>query len=138
MFIYRTQVRLKDTDATGVLYFAEQFKFALEAFESFLQDRGFAWRDLMSSKYFLPVVHAQSDYMAPLMVGDPLEVTFSVGKIGTSSMTLQYTFRDPDRDVEVGRATIIHVAVDKVTRESVPIPDFLRTILASGLLEVQS
>ena len=37
MFIYRTQIRLKDTDATGVLYFSEQYKFALEAFEEFLK-----------------------------------------------------------------------------------------------------
>ena len=34
MFIYRTHLRLRDTDATGVMYFSEQFKFALEAFEA--------------------------------------------------------------------------------------------------------
>jgi YbgC/YbaW family acyl-CoA thioester hydrolase len=132
MFTYFTEVRLKDTDATGVLYFAEQFKFALVTFEEFLKVRGFAWKDLMASPYFLPVVHAQSDYLAPLMVGDPLEITLTVGELGTSSIPLNYTFRNPEKNCEVGRAKIIHVLVDKQTRASVPIPDFLREILSSA------
>lgn len=131
MFIYRTQVRLKDTDATGVLYFSQQFSFAMETFEEFLKDRGFAWRDLMGSGYFLPVVHAEADYFAPLQVGDNLEVGLSVSKIGISSITLQYAFFDPDRKIEVGSATIVHVAIDQKTKESVPIPDFLRELLGA-------
>ncbi len=133
MFTYLTQVRLKDTDATGVLYFSEQFKFALETFEEFLKERGFGWRELMASAYLLPVVHAEADYLAPMRVGDALEVSLKVAKIGSSSMTLQYHFRSPERKIEVGRAEIVHVVVDKETRASVPIPDFLRAILESEL-----
>jgi YbgC/YbaW family acyl-CoA thioester hydrolase len=133
MFTYRTQVRLKDTDATGVLYFSEQFKFALETFEEFLKDRGFSLKELMVSPYLLPVVHADADYFAPMTVGDILEVTLKVGKIGTSSITLQYSFRDPERSIDVGRAEIVHVVVDKHTRTSVPLPDFLKEILESAV-----
>jgi 1,4-dihydroxy-2-naphthoyl-CoA hydrolase len=130
MFTYSTQVHLKDTDATGVLYFSEQFKFALEAFEAFLQKSGFAWKDLLSSPYLLPVVHAEADYLAPITCGDPLDVKLTIASLGTSSITLHYTFCDPSRDLQVGRAEIIHVVVDRQTRKSVPIPDFLRAILA--------
>jgi 1,4-dihydroxy-2-naphthoyl-CoA hydrolase len=133
MFHYRTQIRLKDTDATGVLYFSEQFKFALETFEEFLKDRGFSWRELMASPFLLPVVHAEADYIAPMMVGDELEIILKVAKVGTSSMTLQYSLRDPQRGMIVGRVEIVHVVVDKTTRTSVPIPDFLRAILESEL-----
>lgn len=133
MFIYRTQIRLKDTDATGVLYFSEQYKFALEAFEEFLKDRGYSWRALMESQFLFPVVHCEAEYKAPLMVGDELEVSFLVSKIGTSSITLQCTFRDPVRNIHVGSTKIVHVAVDRVSRQTVPIPDFLRPILVSGL-----
>jgi YbgC/YbaW family acyl-CoA thioester hydrolase len=133
MFIYRTQLRLKDTDATGVLYFSEQFKFAMEAFEEFLKERGFAWKELMASAFLLPVVHAEADYTAPLMVGDELEIILKVRKVGSSSVTLQYSFRSPERKIEVGRAEVIHVAIDKETRVPMPIPDFLRVILESEL-----
>ena len=79
------------------------------------------------------MVHCEAEYKAPLMVGDPLEVSFSVAQIGTSSVTLQCTFRDPERNIDVGSTKIVHVAVDRNTRQKVPIPDFLRPILESGL-----
>jgi 1,4-dihydroxy-2-naphthoyl-CoA hydrolase len=130
MFVYHTQIRLKDTDATGVLYFSEQFSFALEALEEFLKSRGVAWSSLMESGYFLPVVHAEADYLAPLRVGDSLEVHLSVAKVGTSSVTLDYTFHDQSRKIEVGRARIVHVATCQKSRCSVPIPEFLREVFA--------
>lgn len=133
MFIYHTQVRLKDTDATGVLYFTEQFRMALEAFEEFLKDRGFSLKQLLESSYLMPIVHAEGDYLAPLMVGDELEVSLKVIKLGTSSVTLEFLFRDTDRKFDVGKVQIVHVVIEKEKRNSVPIPDFLRSILESEL-----
>ncbi len=137
MFIYSTQVRLKDTDATGVLYFAEQFRMALETFEEFLKSRGFSLKQLLESSYLMPVVHAEGDYFAPLMVGDELEISMRVVKVGTSSVTLEYAFRDLGRGLEVGRVQIVHVVVEKEKRTSVPIPDFLRAILESEVAELK-
>lgn len=129
MFVYRTQIRLKDTDATGVLYFSEQFKFALEAFEEFLKERGYSLKELMETPFLLPVVHAEADYTAPMQVGDPLEVELRIANVGTSSITLHYLLRDPRRNIDVGRVELVHVAVDRATRTKVPVPDFLRAIL---------
>lgn len=128
MFIYRTRLRLRDTDATGVLYFPEQFNFAMHALEEFLKEKGFSLQALTASPYLFPVVHAEADYFAPLRVDDELEVFLSVEHIGNSSVILQHILRDPNRGIEVGRAKIIHVVVDRETRTSVPIPDFLRAI----------
>lgn len=136
MFTYPTRLRLKDTDATGVLYFSEQFKFAMEAFEEFLNVKGVAWKELMASPYLLPVVHAEADYLAPLRVGDALEISLKVTKIGTSSITLEYTFYDPKSKRDVGRVQIVHVTVDKNTLTAVPIPDFLRKILEDELVHL--
>ncbi len=129
MFTYHTKVRLKDTDATGVLYFSEQFKMALEAFEEFLFCQGFSLRELLDTSYLMPIVHAEADFIAPLRVGDPLEITVQVGKIGTSSIALQYAFFDPNRSISVGRVEIVHVVIDREKGVSVPIPDFLIKLL---------
>ena len=135
MFTYRMQVRLKDTDATGVLYFAEQFKMAMDVFEEFLKERGAPFRQLLDSNYLMPVVHAEADYLAPLMVGDELQIELGVAKIGTSSVTLIYTFYDVIRKMTVGRVKIVHVAIERHQRSaSVPIPDFLRNILEPELI----
>jgi 1,4-dihydroxy-2-naphthoyl-CoA hydrolase len=134
MFIYHTHVRLKDTDATGVLYFAEQFRMAQEGFEAFLKEKGFPLRQLIEgSPFLMPVAHAEADYMAPVMVGDELRITLRIAKVGTSSVTLQYVFHDRERKIDVGRVEMVHVVIDRDKRTSVPIPDFLRTILESEL-----
>ena len=108
MFVYSTIVHLRDTDVTGVLYFSEQFNFALQTFEAFLKDRGFAGR-IFFPRLILPVVHAEGDYLAPLICGDALEISFQVAKIGTSSITCRYTLCDPERKIAVGKVEIIHV-----------------------------
>lgn len=133
MFIYHTQVHLKDTDATGALYFSEQFRMALETFEEFLKDRGFSLKQLLASAYLMPIVHARGDYFAPLMVGDELEISLKVIKLGTSSLTLEFSFRDRDRKCAVGKVEIVYVVIERENRNPVPIPDFLRGILESEL-----
>lgn len=129
MFTYLYEVRLQDTDATGVLYFPRQFQMAMEAFEAFLKQRGFPLRQLLDSKYLMPVVHAEGDYLAPVLVGDILEVRLHVGKLGQSSLTLDFEIYDDNRKCAVGRVQIVHVTVDRETKVSVPVPDFLREIL---------
>ncbi len=133
MFIYNTQIRLQDTDATGAIYFAEQFRMALEAFEEFLKDRGFSLKQLLESTYLMPIVHAEGDYFTSLTVGDALEISLQVVKLGTSSVTLEFSFRDPDRKFDVGKVQVVHAVIEKESRNPVPIPDFLRSILESEI-----
>jgi 1,4-dihydroxy-2-naphthoyl-CoA hydrolase len=121
-------VHLRDTDATGVLYFSEQFRMALEAFESFLRAKGDPLHELLQSPLIFPIVHAEADYLAPLKVGDPLEITLHEGKVGTTSLTLHYRFFDPQRKQEVGRVKIVHVATDKKSQKAVAVPERLRVL----------
>lgn len=130
MFTYSTKIRLRDTDATGVLYFADQFKIALEAFEEYLEQFGYSLNELIhNSDYLLPIVHAEGDYFAPLLVGSCIEVVLQVAKIGNTSFTLGYTFFDRETQQEVGKVTIVHVCVTKQMRTSHPIPEHLLELL---------
>lgn len=126
MFIYLRRVRLKDTDATGLIYFVQQFQWAMEAFEEFLSSRGSPLASLIASPYSLPVVHAESDYKAPIRVGDLLEISIREIILGTSSMTVVYGFARAGEDI--GLARIVHVCVDRATGHSVVIPPRLRQI----------
>ncbi len=137
-FTNRRTVRLQDTDATGVLYFPEQLNMALETFEDFLSHHQMPLRKLIDSPYLLPVVHAQADYLAPVMVGDELEIHLTVETVGTKSVTFAYRFVDIKRKIDVGTAKIIHVAVEKQSRQSVPIPDILRAFLQPLYIEEKS
>lgn len=130
MFTYQRTIYLKDTDATGVLFFANQLEIALEAFEECLMQKGSSLRKMLEKGEFLmPIVRVESDYKAPLRVGDVIEVTAKVKQIGTSSFTLTYSFYDPKRALEVGNALITHVAQSKETLKAMPMPQEILTIL---------
>ena len=60
-------IRLRETDATGVLFFSEKLKLALEVFESYLYDKGITVQQMIeASEFLMPIVHAEADYSAPL------------------------------------------------------------------------
>lgn len=125
-------VRLKDTDAAGVIYFASQLVFAHETFEAFLDNAGLPLgRLLAEADYALPVVHCEADYRRAVGVGDHLTVEMTVGEVGKSSFTLDYALsRDGD---EVGRCRIAHAAIDRGTLRPIPLPAEVRDhLLASS------
>jgi 1,4-dihydroxy-2-naphthoyl-CoA hydrolase len=124
-------VRLKDTDAAGVLYFASLLVFAHETFEAFLDARGLPLgRLLAGADYALPVVHCEADYRRRVGVGDLLTVEMTVGEAGESSFALEYALR---RDGEaVGTCRIVHASVDRETFRSVSLPDEVRDQLAGS------
>ncbi len=127
MFSCKRVIHLQDTDATGVLYFAQQLRLALEVFEEFLQERGLPLRDLLLKKeYLMPIVHAEADYFSPLFVGDSLIIQLSLQNLGTSSFSLGYRYFDEKNGKEKGKATIVHVTTSKKTWKSMPIPKEVR------------
>jgi YbgC/YbaW family acyl-CoA thioester hydrolase len=130
MFSYRKKVSLKETDATGVLYFSEQFAYAMEAFEGYLSSKGFSLKQLLDSPLLMPVVHAEADYLAPLHAGDEVVIKMGVETVGQSSVTLIYQIFCPVRLMDIGRVKIVHVAVDRITQQSVPIPEWMRALLS--------
>src|SRR5580692_286582 len=80
MFTYTTKIRLHDTDAAGIIFFANQFKIVHDAYEDLLESFGWSFHTMLKgTSYFLPIVHAESDYKAPVLVGDIIVIAIKVG-----------------------------------------------------------
>lgn len=130
MFRQKKVLRLNESDASGVLYFAQQFRLAQELFEEYLEAAGLPLGEyLKNGEYLLPVVHAEGDFLAPIRVGDAMELGLSVAKIGTSSFTLLCQFRSPQDGNLLGTTSIVHVAIARGQWKSMPIPEPLKKIL---------
>jgi len=129
MSTYKTKIHLHDTDAAGLLFFSHQFAIIHDAYEALLESIGFGFATLIRKKsYFLPIVHAESDYKAPLFVGDEISIHITVEHIGTTSFTFAYTIRNKKKQV-VGTARTVHVTTDKRTRKKIPLPSTMRIAL---------
>jgi len=84
---------------------------------------------LQEGEFLIPVVHAEADFLAPIVAGDVLDIQMRVLRLGTKSFTLGFQlFKE---GVEVGKATLVHVTVERKTFTSIPLPERLRALLQS-------
>jgi len=93
-FEHELEVRLHDTDAAGVLFFAHLLRHAHDAYESLMAAAGLPLQDLIRDGIALPIVHADADYLAPIRHGDRIRVEVSVSDIRRRSFSLAYRFLD--------------------------------------------
>ncbi len=129
MFTYKTSVKMHDTDAAGILFFGSQFEMIHDAYEALIEKLGFSFATILrKTNFFIPIVHAEADYKAPLFVGDRIAIEVRVARIGKSSFTLSYKLLDKKKRI-VGTAQTVHVATNKKTKNKIPLPPQVRRVL---------
>ena len=134
MFKTTLRVRLYDTDAVGILYFGNQFRFAHDAFEQFLDRLGLDFKHFLeASSYIFVIVHAQSDYLHPLHVGDFLRVELGVSRVGETSFEISYFFYKDQ--ALVGKSKTVHVCLNRSTQTKQPLPDTIRSKLGGYVIQ---
>jgi 1,4-dihydroxy-2-naphthoyl-CoA hydrolase len=128
MFKYTAKIRLHDTDAAGIIFFSNQFKLIHDAYEDLLEKFGWGFRTMFKKTgYFLPIVHAESDFKVPLSVGDKIVIAVKVGHIGRTSFSFEYTLKRGK--TLVGTAKTVHVTIHQKTRKKIPLPPALSRAL---------
>lgn len=87
-FRHRVRVYYEDTDAGGVVYYANYLAFMERARTEYLRRLGFEQRALVAEHGLAFVVRrAAVDFLAPARLDDCLEVTAQVCEIGRASLT---------------------------------------------------
>ena len=128
MFTYKTKIRLHDTDAAGIIFFANQLKIVHDAYEDLLDEFGWSFQKMLkSTDFFLPIVHAEATYKTPVLVGDKIVVAIKVAHIGKTSFAFEYTLKRGS--TLVGTAKTVHVTINQKTRKKIPLPLLLRKAL---------
>ena len=119
-------VQLHDTDAAGILFFANQLKMVHNVYESMLSKAGFGFQDRFVKKdFFIPIVHAETDFYHSLKDGDAVEIVLDIDRIGTTSFTLSYKITIFDGTV-AGSAKTVHVTIDPASGKKTPLPTAFR------------
>ncbi|MBM3201050.1 MAG: hypothetical protein FJZ56_01410 [Chlamydiae bacterium] len=127
--VYERTVRLKDTDATGFLYFTAQQDFVVEAIEE-----AFSIQELLQKEYALPIVMVKSIYKKPLRVNDTIFVHLKVEQTKEKSLTWKGVIKDEKHEY-VGEVDITQVCIDRQTRLTIPLPEeVMEKINSFGIL----
>jgi len=130
MYKNEMSVRMQDTDAAGILFFANQLVYAHETYEKLLEHIGVSFLSILKDEsYFVPIVHAEANYSKSLAVGQPIVIELTVERLGNTSYTLAYSIKAED-GTEVGTCRTVHVTVSRDGFKKIPLPDKLRTGLS--------
>ncbi len=130
MHKYQTIVRIHQTDAGGIVYFANFFVLAHECYESFLDTCKSIGSIIDGGEIVIPIVHAESDYKMPLKVSEKVTVEMTLDKMSKTSFGLTYTIFNQSRQV-AAEVNTVHAVLENSTWKAVKIPQFLKTALNS-------
>jgi len=122
----QARVYFEDTDAGGIVYYANYLRFAERGRTEFLRDLGYDHNKVREEHKLLLVVRkVEADYISPAKLDDMLEIGTEVSDFRNSSMTMKQTIsRDGKLLVEI---KVVIVALGENGR-AVRIPPQLRQI----------
>ncbi|MBD2528527.1 acyl-CoA thioesterase [Nostoc flagelliforme FACHB-838] len=121
-FTYNRTVRFQDTDAAGVVYFANVLGICHEAYEESLEASGINLKDFFTNpSVAFPIVHASVDFLRPMFGGDKLLISLIPQKISVDKFEITYEIRVAE--VVVAKAITRHVCIDASSRSKQELPD---------------
>jgi 1,4-dihydroxy-2-naphthoyl-CoA hydrolase len=122
MFSYPVTVQLHHTDAYGIIFFANQLVLCHGCFQAYLENAGIPLPPTRAqATELLVIVHVESDYQAPIQLGDKLRIDYHCEKLGSTSVTNHFTLTN-QVGVQVGQVRTVHVFIDPVTSQKLQIP----------------
>jgi tol-pal system-associated acyl-CoA thioesterase len=71
----KIKIYYEDTDAGGVVYYANYLRFMERARTEYLAAKGIDVAEYHNKGYFFPVIHVDIHYKRPARLGDVIEVT---------------------------------------------------------------
>ena len=120
----------EDTDAGGVVYYANYLKFCERARTEWLRTTGLVQNRLATEQNILFVVRSvAADYLRPAVLDDLLEVVSTIDKLGRASLDFAQQVRRDGQLLFEARVTI--ACVDRSAMRPAPIPPAVRAQLAS-------
>jgi len=130
-FSLPVRVYYEDTDAGGVVYYANYLKFLERARTEWLRAAGFEQPELMRDHNVIFVVRSVAiEYLQPARFNDALDVTVRLEKLGSCSIDV---FQTVERDARLAEARVRIVCVDQRNGfKPVRIPTFIRQQLESA------
>ena len=115
------------------MFYAHLFSHAHNAYSALLSEVGYSLKTiLLASDYLIPVVHAEADYLHPLLLDDEVCVTMFLASAGNSSLHFSYEFHK--KNTLCATAATTHVFLCKNNKTPVIVPAKLR----QGLLAYSS
>ena len=121
------RVRYAETDAAGVVYYANYLVYFEVARVELLRSLGYPISAVEARGVILPVVEARLKYLRPARLDDLLTVAIVADAIGPASFSFDYEITREDGLLLVTGSTRLAVC-DREMGRSMAMPDWLRDL----------
>lgn len=128
-FVRELTVRFEHCDPAGLIFYPRFFALVNEVVEDWFASLGHSFATLHMDKHKgLPTVRLESEFVAPVRIGDQLRQSLGVDALGRSSLHLKHLANVDDRIVARFDHTLVFT--DLQTVKSEPWPADLRSAIA--------
>lgn len=122
-FTHTRTIRFQDTDAAGVVYFANVLAMCHEAYEESLAASGINLKSFFSNPAVaFPIVHASVDFLRPMFCGDKLLIQLTPKFLTDNEFEISYQIVAA-ADKVVAQAITKHVCIDAARRTRIQLPE---------------
>jgi 4-hydroxybenzoyl-CoA thioesterase len=129
IFSRKTVVRFEHCDAAGIMFYPRFFGLVNETVEDWFAALGHPFAEMhVNQSKGVPTVRLESEFIAPVRMGQILNQSLGVDEIGRSSCHLKHLAVVGDAIVARFDQTIVHT--DLATMKAEPWPDDLREAIA--------
>jgi acyl-CoA thioester hydrolase len=120
-FIWPIRIYYEDTDAGGVVYYANYLKFFERARTEMLRAAGFEQDELITTAGIIFVVRSvQLDYLSPARFNEQLHVSTEVSNAKRASLTFEQTITRNDEVLCQGLIRIACLDIQSMRPKAIP------------------
>lgn len=132
-FLWPVRVYYEDTDAAGVVYYANYLKFMERARTEYVRQLGFEQDDLREQAGVIFVVRSVTLVLhKPARFNDKLEVVSTIKKVARANLIFKQTIRRVGEEEMLSEAEIQVVSVNATSWKPQGIPDTLLQVINSN------
>ncbi len=121
------RVYYEDTDAAGLVYYANYLRFAERGRTEFLREAGFNHHQVLKEfNLYLVVRRAEVDYLSPARLDDLLDIQTEIGEVRSASLTMKQIISCEGKNL--AQISVVLVSINPCGKP-VRMPPQLRQIL---------
>lgn len=108
-YTHLQKIKFKHCDPAGIVFYPRYFEMINDCVEAFFEDVLHYPFGPMHPDNGVPTVQIETQFTAPSRLGEVVEITLNVRKVGRSSLDLEFVAEGAGQKRFVASSTLVHV-----------------------------
>ncbi|MGD9696602.1 MAG: acyl-CoA thioesterase [Thermoleophilia bacterium] len=125
----RFQVAMNEVDASQI-HFTAVHRWMDRGLSEWLMEIGHPFQRILEEGPGIPIVETRCRFLGRILLDDIIEQRTEIAAVGRTSFRSRHAFTRAGE--AMAEAELVHVCVNRGTREPVPVPDWIRDNAVEG------